>query len=207
MLTVGEDLLALHALAVKKSGSPAAIAELLGSDETAVAQSLENAQQAGHAIGARETFMVTPAGRTWLEAQYPHAFGWWRANEEARAAYDRFEKVNRRLLALFTDWQMIPVGGQRVPNQHDDEEYDGEIVARLGSEHERAQRPLSSFEEVDARMAQYGRRLDCAYEHVVQGNHEFLSGVQVDSYHTVWFELHEDLLRMLGLERSEEPGR
>jgi hypothetical protein len=26
----------------------------------------------------------------------------------------------------------------------------------------------------------------------------------VDSYHTVWFELHEDLLCTLGLERSSE---
>jgi len=25
----------------------------------------------------------------------------------------------------------------------------------------------------------------------------------VDSYHTVWFELHEDLLRILGREREE----
>ena len=26
---------------------------------------------------------------------------------------------------------------------------------------------------------------------------------KIDSYHTVWFELHEDLLRMLGREREE----
>jgi hypothetical protein len=26
----------------------------------------------------------------------------------------------------------------------------------------------------------------------------------IDSYHTVWFELHEDLLSTLGIERSKE---
>ena len=28
----------------------------------------------------------------------------------------------------------------------------------------------------------------------------------IDSYHTVWFELHEDLLATLGLERAAETG-
>jgi hypothetical protein len=26
----------------------------------------------------------------------------------------------------------------------------------------------------------------------------------IDSYHTVWFQLHEDLLNTLGIERSKE---
>jgi hypothetical protein len=30
-----------------------------------------------------------------------------------------------------------------------------------------------------------------------------MSGVRVSSYHTVWFEMHEDLLRLLG--RTREP--
>ncbi|CAN5866644.1 hypothetical protein BH23ACT4_BH23ACT4_11090 [soil metagenome] len=28
-----------------------------------------------------------------------------------------------------------------------------------------------------------------------------------DSYHTVWFQLHEDLLRTLGISRDDERGR
>jgi hypothetical protein len=27
----------------------------------------------------------------------------------------------------------------------------------------------------------------------------------IDSYHSVWFELHEDLLATLGIERGSEP--
>ena len=30
-----------------------------------------------------------------------------------------------------------------------------------------------------------------------------MTGVRVDSYHIVWHELHEDLLRMLGRTRQE----
>jgi hypothetical protein len=37
---------------------------------------------------------------------------------------------------------------------------------------------------------------------VLSGAIDYVSGVKVDSYHTVWFELHEDLLRMLGRSRE-----
>lgn len=32
---------------------------------------------------------------------------------------------------------------------------------------------------------------------------DYVGGVRCDSYHTVWFELHEDLLRILGATRHE----
>jgi hypothetical protein len=51
----------------------------------------------------------------------------------------------------------------------------------------------------------YRRRLDDAYDKVLAGEHDHVSGARIDSYHTVWFELHEDLLRMLGREREEAP--
>jgi hypothetical protein len=51
----------------------------------------------------------------------------------------------------------------------------------------------------------YRVRLAEAYDQVLAGQHEYVSGVRIDSYHTVWFELHEDLLRMLGREREEAP--
>ena len=35
------------------------------------------------------------------------------------------------------------------------------------------------------------------------GEHEWVSDVRRDSYHTVWFELHEELLRIMGREREE----
>jgi len=38
---------------------------------------------------------------------------------------------------------------------------------------------------------------------VNEGEFEFFTGVKVNSYHNLWFELHEDLLCTLGLERKE----
>ena len=198
------ELLALHGLAVKKAGPAAAVANILGRDAAEVAVALDAAAADGRAMAAKGTFMVTPAGRGWLDEQYPSAFAELRANPQATLAYERFEGINRALLALFTDWQMMPAGNARVPNDHSDPDYDHGIIDRIGTQHERAQRPLGQFAELVARLERYLQRLEDAYDKVLAGDLDYVSGARVDSYHTVWFELHEDLLRMLGREREEQ---
>jgi hypothetical protein len=200
------ELLALHGLAVRKAGGAPAVAAVLGAPEDDVAAGLDAAVAAGHAIGAKGMFMVTPAGRSWLDERYPDAYAGFRSDPEATAAYERFEKVNRELLRVFTDWQMMPsAGGERVQNDHSDADYDHGIIDRLGAQHERAEKILGRFAELEARVGTYAQRLDDAYDKVLAGEHDYVSGARIDSYHTVWFELHEDLLRMLGREREEAP--
>lgn len=200
------ELLALHGLAVKKAGNAAAVAAILGREETEVARALDAAVGAGQAIGAKDTFLVTPAGRSWLDERYPEAYAEFRANPDAAAAYERFERINRELLALFTDWQMVPAaGGERTPNDHSDADYDHGVIDRLGALHERAEKALERFAALDPRLAVYEQRLEEAYDKVLAGERDYVSGARIDSYHTVWFELHEDLLRMLGREREEAP--
>lgn len=201
-----QDLLALHALAVKKAGDAAAVAAVIGAEEAEIAAALDAAVAAGHAAGAKGTYMVAPAGREWLDEQYPVVYAEFRADPAASEAYERFERINRELLGLFTDWQMVPAaGGERVPNDHSDADYDAEIVDRLGAQHERAERVLDSFAELDPRLGVHKARLEEAYDKVLAGDLDWVSGARIDSYHTVWFELHEDLLRMLGREREEAP--
>jgi hypothetical protein len=198
------ELLALHGLAVKKAGPPTAVADILGEDPAQVAAALRSAVDAGRAVEARELFMVTPAGREWLLERYPETFAAFRADGTATNAYTRFERINRELLRLFTEWQMMPVGNETMPNDHSDPAYDDRIIDRLGALHERAEGPLKDFAALDPRFGEYIRRLDAAYDKVLAGEHDFVSGAKVDSYHTVWFELHEDLLRILGREREEQ---
>jgi hypothetical protein len=198
------EMLAIHGLAVKKSGSAEAVAEVLGADEADVQAALDGASSDGRVMGAKGVFMVTPAGRSWLEERYPEVFADRRAEPAAAAAYERFERINRQLLALMTDWQMMPAGGQRVPNDHSDADYDAEIIDKLGALHERAHRPLNEFTALVPRLHQYLKRLEHAYDKALAGEHDWVSGARIGSYHTVWFELHEDLLRMLGREREEQ---
>ena len=198
------QFLALHGLAVRKAGPPSAVADILGEDLEQVASALRSAAEAGRAVEARELFMVTPAGREWLLERYSETFAALRANTGAAEAYARFERINRELLRLFTEWQMMPVGKETIPNDHSDPAYDDRIIDRLGALHERAENPLKEFAALEPRFGEYIRRLDAAYDKVLAGEHDFVSGAKVDSYHTVWFELHEDLLRMLGREREEQ---
>jgi len=101
---------------------------------------------------------------------------------------------------------MIPTaGGERIANDHSDADYDAGIVDRLGAQHERAEKVLDRFAELEPRLAVHKQRLDDAYDKVLAGDLDWVSGARIDSYHTVWFELHEDLLRMLGREREEAP--
>lgn len=197
------DFLAVHGLAVRKAAGPAAVAELLGIDQIEIEAAFETAVTAGQIVGAKGMYMVAPAGQAYLAAQYPVRYADARLDGGLTGAYERFEKVNTDLLALFTDWQTVPTGGIRVPNDHNDKDYDQGIVDRLGSLHEKAERVVGRCAESESRLARYLERLEMAYDRVLAGDSDYVSGVRIDSYHTVWFELHEDLLRMLGRTRQE----
>ena len=55
-----------------------------------------------------------------------------------------------------------------------------------------------------ARMEVYRARLSRAAAQVAEGAHNYIASPQIDSYHNVWFELHEDLIRLAGKTREEE---
>jgi len=198
-----EVFLPLHGLAVRKAARAEAVASLLGWPETDVAAALDHATGLQLAMGANGMYMVAPAGAAWLEEQYPIEFAAARRDGALASAYEGFEKVNGHLLALITDWQTIPAGDARVPNEHDDADYDRRIIDRLGDLHDRAAVVVGRCAGSEPRIGRYLERLDLAYDRILAGEVDHVSGVQVESYHTIWYELHEDLLRMLGRTRQE----
>ena len=54
------------------------------------------------------------------------------------------------------------------------------------------------------RMRSYAPRLAAALERVERGEREWVARPLIDSYHSVWHELHEDLLLTLDIDRSAE---
>jgi hypothetical protein len=197
------ELLALHGLVVKKAAEAEEVARILGQSPDEVTKALEAAVGAGDAMGAKGKYMATPQGRSRLDEAYPQEFAELRADEGFVAAWERFERVNRELKQLMTEWQTKTVGGEQVPNDHDDPDYDAGVIDRLGELHERADVILRQLAEGVGRLDLYRQRLESAYDRALGGETDHVSGVRVDSYHTVWFELHEDLLRMLGRQREE----
>ncbi len=125
------------------------------------------------------------------------------AHQAVRLLYDGFHELNVELLSVCTAWQVLPSGAR---NEHRDAHYDWEVIARLERLHERAAPRVRRVARDVTRFESYSPRLRYALAQVVdRGNPEWLTGARVDSYHTVWNHLHEDLLVALGRERHEEP--
>ena len=55
-----------------------------------------------------------------------------------------------------------------------------------------------------ARLADYRARLDRALEGAQAGDGRYVASPRVDSYHGIWFELHEDLIGLAGRTRADE---
>jgi pyruvate,orthophosphate dikinase len=57
---------------------------------------------------------------------------------------------------------------------------------------------------VAPRLGGYVGRFDAALEAFAGGDHSFLASPLKDSYHTVWFEFHEELIALTGRDRAIE---
>ena len=119
-------------------------------------------------------------------------------------SYRRFLTLNREVLAACTDWQVREVGGTRVLNDHGDAAYDQDVLDRLFALSGKAEPLLGDLADAAARFGTYSSRLANAVARVQAGEYDWLVQPGIDSYHSIWFELHEDLLTTLGIERSKE---
>lgn len=195
--------LALHGLAIKKHAMPKDIAEIVGMDAERVASLLEEAESRGRVARTGGKFMLTAPAQVALRSEYSRVYADQRSSAAMNAAYDDFEKVNVLLKQLITDWQTMDVGGEKLPNDHSNKDRDQKIVDRLGDLHERSEPILNRIAAGLPRLGIYMEMLTAALEKAEDGAIEWVSDARIASYHTVWFELHEDLLRALGRERVE----
>ena len=195
--------LVLHGLAIKRHADAAAVAAALGLDAAAVRAALDEAVGTGRVARAGDGYTLQPLARVALDGSYSRLFAAQRADADFAAAHERFETINRDLKALMTAWQTIEIDGESVLNDHANKDYDDRLIDRLGALHERAEVILGALAAGLPRLAIYTQKLEAALEKAEDGAIEWVSGARIDSYHTVWFELHEDLLRILGRTRQE----
>jgi hypothetical protein len=200
---VNDAHLVMHGLAVKRHGTPEAIADILGLDVDEVKAAIARLVEAKRAVEVQGRYALTPPARMALDSDYSRLYADLRANPQFKAGYDGFERINGALKQLITDWQTVTVGGERIPNDHGDKDYDGKIIDRLGDLHERAEAVLDQLAGALPRMRIYREKLLAALEKAEDGSVAWVSDAKIESYHTLWFELHEDLLRLMGREREE----
>jgi pyruvate,orthophosphate dikinase len=105
---------------------------------------------------------------------------------------------------IVTAWQIRDMDGEQTLNDHTDAAYDAGVLDGIAGLHAEMAEWLSPLADAFRRFGVYRSRLERALELARGGAHRFVASPRVDSYHSVWFELHEDLIRLSGRKRSDE---
>ena len=200
-------LLVLHAVRLKGFADAAAVTASTALDAALVDRELQALQDSGLALyrdGRLTGFALTTAGRaehaTLLAKELADAG----VKGTVAKGYAKFLGVNAKLLEACTVWQMRDVDGAQVPNDHTDADHDAKAIALLRDVNAVAQPVCAALAGALDRFTHYGPRLASAAAKVTAGELDWFTKPLIDSFHTVWFELHEDLLATLGIERGNE---
>ncbi|KUI29248.1 hypothetical protein [Mycobacterium sp. GA-2829] len=195
-----DELTILRLVAIKGRVSPDAVAGSLGADPSEVTAQLDDFAQRELLKPTPMGYRITTSGRErcteLVAAERDQA-----DSATVKEIYGAFTDYNADLKTIITDWQ---TRGPDEPNDHADAEYDDSVLQRLQALHEKVLPLLDRIAEAAPRLSHYKIRLVKAADAVAAGDHGFVSKPIVDSYHTVWFELHEDLIGLAGLTRAEE---
>jgi hypothetical protein len=161
---------------------------------------LAPAVEAGLVLAKGPIVMPTPAGTALVGS-------WLRLADDApereriTRTFHGFLPVNRRLRELCTAWQVRPDGSV---NDHGDTGYDADVRDRLDDIHDSVSPLLGRFAQDLPRTAPYRARLEAALVKLDDGDNTWFTSPLIDSYHTVWMHLHQDLILALGLTRAED---
>jgi pyruvate,orthophosphate dikinase len=187
-------------LGIKGMAPTESVSQALLSTADVVQPLLDALVQDGFAAITAGAYRLTEAGRSrrndLLEVDR-RALG-----ERALAALDGFLGLDQAVKHAVTDWQVRSSDGSL--NDHSDPEYDAAVLARLTSLHAEATAWIAPLEDAWPRAHRYRARLSEAIERVLDGDQRYIASGRVDSYHGVWFELHEDLILLAGRTREDE---
>lgn len=143
------------------------------------------------ATGRRPGWMLTGEGRdrhdaSLVDARTPEVVA------RLEHTYHDFLRSNQPVKDLSAKWQGTTDDAERF-----------EILEGLAEVLEAVSPSLATAGEVLPRFGAYVDRLAAALDKAVDDPRYVVSPV-VDSFHTVWFECHEDYLLMLGRTREQE---
>jgi DNA-binding MarR family transcriptional regulator len=197
-------LLVLHGLRLKGFAEVADLADLVRLEPADVVAQLEELKRDELVLyreGRLTGWALTPAGRKAQEALLKAELEACGARDAIFDAYKRFLDLNSDLLGVCTAWQMKD---EATINDHTDSAYDASVIDRLHELHGRVEPIITDLEATLDRYCGYRSRLAASLEKLRNGENQWFTKPLIDSYHTVWFQLHEDLLNSLGIERSQE---
>ena len=199
--------LVMHGLRLKGFGEAAAVGEAVGVSEADAKPVLDTLVAEGLAAYRGRASVGLLAHEAGPRGAGLPARG--RARRRGRdavdAAYRRFLALNTQLLSVCTEWQLREVDGESTVNDHSDRGYDSGVIEKLGSLHASVEPICHDLGQLLDRFGGYGPRLlTDALERVPRGRCRLVHQADDPEHHTVWFEMHEDLLCTLGIERGSE---
>ena len=206
------ELLTLHAVRLKGMADDAEVAARFELDTTLVPELLLDFQAFGWItrveFAGTAGWTLTESGRSENERQLSHELAAADSNSSIGRDHLTFLPYNKRLLRACTDWQLRPTGADPLAaNEHTDEEWDQRVLTTL----EGLSRELRTIcSELGGRLVRfqgYDDRFTAALARVERGELSWVARPRVDSCHTVWMELHEDLVATLGIRRGAEPAQ
>jgi hypothetical protein len=192
------ELTVLQAVRLKGRISEADLVATLDEDPAGVAATLAQLAEEGLLVTGK-ALRINAEGRARLNALLAEERSGVDQNTLA-ARYGEFRAINHEFKALVSDWQIKD--GQ--PNSHDDAEYDAAILNRLAGVHQQVLPVIATVATQMPRLGVYAAKLNSALDKVKAGDTVWLARPIIDSYHTVWFELHEELIAACGLTREDE---
>jgi len=197
------DLLVLHALRCIGFSGLSRVADVARLPEDDVESELIDLARAGlvtHTSGPFGGWGLTEAGKAAESARITDELQTTGARTAVTEAYQAFLVLNPELLDLCTAWQMRTVDGVASPNDHTDQAYDARVLDQLTHFDQRADIVCAALSSAMQRFQPYRVRLSHALTRARSGSLEYVTD-NMASYHSVWFQLHEDLLTTLGIPR------
>ena len=201
------ELLALHAVRLRGFANTARLAERFGISVEEMNEHLLDFQAFGwvsrSSFGETEGWSLTAAGIRENEAKLAAELLLTDAAQTSiNRAHARFLPLNRLVLGACTDWQLRPTEADSfAANDHTDSDWDARIFEKLTSASHDLDSLNNELVAVLARFTGYATRFRRALERARTGGHAWVNGTGIDSCHSVWFELHEDLIATLGITR------
>lgn len=201
------ELLTLHSLRLKGFIDAAEAAELAGLTPEVVDPLLATFAEQGlviHREGRVSGWQLTADGRAKGEELLAAELDGAGVRDAVAAAYKRFLESNQSFLSICTDWQVRDIDGEQALNDHTDAAYDAGVIDALAATDVSVQPIVADLAAALDRFSSYGPRFADRLAKVKSGDTDWFTKPMIDSYHTVWFELHENLLATLGIERAKE---
>jgi hypothetical protein len=135
----------------------------------------------------------------------PGDFGGWgltaagRAEDAARTAAE-VDGVRDVVTACFADFLVLNPELLDICTAWQTRSGDGAVLDVLAGFHARADAVLADLSAALPRFERYRARLGTALRRAAAGEPAYVTD-DLEAYHTVWFQLHEDLLATLGIPR------